>query len=197
MPDTEVSAAAHLWKRSCSMTWLWHRWTRRVYLKMKPSRRRNIRLCWSAVTLTSAGVLAIACQAGNFNQPAGPVGGVKHGNAAEAKSSLADPQAARDEIAAMNTNLQSVVRTALDDAARRTGRDASTLKVISSEVVTWSDGSLGCPEPGKLYTMALVPGYRIRIQASDQVLDYHASRRGGLVLCPPGQSVDPVPGGPT
>jgi hypothetical protein len=45
--------------------------------------------------------------------------------------------------------------------------------------------------------MALVPGYRIRIQAGDNVLDYHASRRGYLVLCPPGRSVDPVPGGPT
>jgi len=121
------------------------------------------------------------------------VGVAKHGNAAEAKSSLVGSQAARDEFAAMDTDLQSITRTALDDAARRTGRDASTLKIISSEAVTWPDGSLGCPEPGKLYTMALVPGYRIRIQAGDWVLDYHASRRGYLVLCPPERSADPVP----
>ena len=97
----------------------------------------------------------------------------------------------------MNVDLQSIARAAIEDATRRTGLDASTLKVVSSEAVTWPDGGLGCPEPGMLYTMALVPGYRIRIQAGDKVLDYHASRRGILVLCPPERSVDPVPGGPT
>ena len=104
---------------------------------------------------------------------------------------------AKRYINAMNPDLQSIARAAVADAARRTGLDASTLKVISSEAVTWPDGGLGCPEPGMLYTMALVPGYRIRIQAGDKVLDYHASRRGNLVLCPPERSVDPVPGGPT
>lgn len=98
---------------------------------------------------------------------------------------------------AMNADLQSIVRSALEDAARRTGLDASTLKIVSSEAVTWPDGGLGCPEPGMMYTMALVPGYRVRIQAGDKVLDYHASRRGNLVLCPPERNVDPVPGGPT
>jgi hypothetical protein len=104
---------------------------------------------------------------------------------------------ANRHIRAMNSDLQSIVRSALEDAARRTGVDASALKVVSSEAVTWPDGALGCPEPGVMYTMALVPGYRIRIKAGDNLLDYHASRRGFLVLCPPERSVDPVPGGPT
>ena len=38
------------------------------------------------------------------------------------------------------------------------------LKVLSAEAVTWSDGSLGCPEPGMMYTQALVPGYRVQIR---------------------------------
>jgi hypothetical protein len=97
----------------------------------------------------------------------------------------------------MATDLKSFVDAALQDAARRTAIDRSKLEVISAEHVTWPDGSLGCPEPGVLYTMALVPGYRVRIRAGTEVLDYHASRRGNLVLCPPTRSVDPVPGGPT
>lgn len=97
----------------------------------------------------------------------------------------------------MNTDLQSTVDMAIADAARRTGLERPTLKVISSEVVTWPDGSLGCPQPGMNYTMALVPGYRIRIRARAEVLDYHASRRGHLVLCPPGRSVEPVADGTT
>jgi hypothetical protein len=40
--------------------------------------------------------------------------------------------------------------------------------------------------------MALVPGYRIKVRAGEQVLDYHASRRGYFVLCPAQRSVDPI-----
>ena len=59
------------------------------------------------------------------------------------------------------------------------------LKVSSVETVTWLDGSLGCPEPDLMYTQALVAGYRIRIEAGGKTLDYHADKRGTVVLCPP------------
>lgn len=95
----------------------------------------------------------------------------------------------------MTVELQSIVKETLADAAKRTERDVSTLKVLSAEAVTWLDGGLGCPEPGVMYTMALVPGYRIRIQAGAEVLDYHATRRGYWVLCPPGRAGSPAPPG--
>lgn len=100
-------------------------------------------------------------------------------------------------VAAVNPDLRSIVDAALDDAAKRTGRDRSTLVVVSSEAVVWPDGGLGCPEPGVKYTMAPVEGYRIRIQAGADLLDYHANRRGYLVHCPPGRRLDPLPGGST
>jgi len=98
---------------------------------------------------------------------------------------------------AMATDLKSMIEAALADAARRTRLDASTLKVASAERVTWPDGALGCPKPGMSYTQALVPGYRIRIQAGKELLDYHAGIRGKPVLCPSGQATDPVPNGRT
>jgi hypothetical protein len=91
--------------------------------------------------------------------------------------------------------LEAQVQAALADAARRTGLDAGALEVASAQAVTWSDGSLGCPEPGMLYTQALVPGYRIRIVAGERTLDYHAGLRGAPRLCPAGRSRDPLPGG--
>ncbi len=98
-------------------------------------------------------------------------------------------QAPANQVNAANdSDLQSVIRAAVDDAARRTGQNVSALQVISSEAVTWPDGSLGCPQPGVMYTMATVPGYRVRIQAGDTVLDYHASQRGYLVYCPGGRA---------
>ena len=90
-------------------------------------------------------------------------------------------------------NLASVTEAALVDAAGRTGQNRAELKVLSAEAVTWSDGSLGCPQPGMMYTQALVPGYRIRIEAGGQVLDYHAGRSGRPVLCPAERSVEPSP----
>lgn len=94
----------------------------------------------------------------------------------------------------MTRDLQSMTEAALDEATRQTKLDRARLKVISAEYVTWADGSLGCPQPGMAYTQALVPGYRIRVQAGVEVLDFHASRRGQLVLCPSGRSAEPVSG---
>ena len=91
------------------------------------------------------------------------------------------------------TDLKSTIDAALADAARRTKIDASQLKVVSAESVTWSDGSMGCPRPDMGYTQALVPGYRIRILANGQLLDYHAGPRGAPFLCPPERATDPVP----
>jgi len=95
---------------------------------------------------------------------------------------------------ARSPELEMQVQAALADAARRTGLDAGALRISSAERVIWSDGSLGCPQPGQMYTQALVPGHRIRIVAGEQTLDYHAGLRGEPRLCPPGRSLDPLPG---
>jgi len=89
--------------------------------------------------------------------------------------------------------MQSLTEAVLADASKRTGLDVADLEVVESISVTWPDGSLGCPEPGMNYTMALVPGYRIRIKSGEQVLNYHASARGYWVYCPLGRAVDPAP----
>jgi hypothetical protein len=85
------------------------------------------------------------------------------------------------------------VLAALRDAAQRTGLAIAKLKVTGVERGTWLDGSLGCPEPDLMYTQALVPGYRIRIEARGESLDYHADTHGTAVLCPAGRSVNIIP----
>ena len=91
----------------------------------------------------------------------------------------------------VHADLQSIVEAARKDASIRTGLSPEAIKVLSAERVTWSDGSLGCPSPGMLYTQALVPGFRVMLDAGGQVLDYHAGARGHLVLCPAGWAVEP------
>ena len=90
------------------------------------------------------------------------------------------------------TSLESVTEAALVDAEKLTGVRRNLLEVLSAESVTWSDGSLGCPMPGMMYTQALVPGYRVRIQAGGKELDYHAGRFGAPVLCPAERAIPPI-----
>lgn len=85
----------------------------------------------------------------------------------------------------------ALLRTLRADAAMRSGLDAVRLVILPVEAVTWSDGSLGCPQPGLAYTQALEPGWRIRIEADAGVLTYHASQRGQWVLCPAGRALAP------
>jgi hypothetical protein len=92
-------------------------------------------------------------------------------------------------LTAGKVDLKTTVDAALADASRRTGRPATSLKVVSAEALIWPDGSLGCAEPGVMYTMAPVPGYRVLIRAGEEALDYRASDGGYLRLCPPGRGV--------
>lgn len=74
----------------------------------------------------------------------------------------------------------------LEDAVRRTGVDIDQLDVIRSEFVEWPDGSLGCPEPGKFYTQAIVSGYWVEIEAPDETLDYRVTGEGNFKICESG-----------
>ena len=71
----------------------------------------------------------------------------------------------------------------LADAAGRADVDADAIEVVSAEAVTWSDGSLDCPEPGMLYTQALVDGYHVVLDADGTELDYRATASGTYRLC--------------
>lgn len=79
----------------------------------------------------------------------------------------------------------------LVDLEARTGLARASFTLIRAEAVTWSDGSLGCPQPGMFYTQALVEGYWVVWQVSDQPYDYRATQRGTFVLCEPAFSGQP------
>lgn len=92
-----------------------------------------------------------------------------------------------------NVSIEALLAVLTVDAARRAGGRAVTAG--PAEEVVWSDGALGCPQPGLAYTQALVPGWRVRFEvAGASPLSYHASRRGQWVLCPAGPAAAPLPG---
>ena len=87
---------------------------------------------------------------------------------------------------------QPGVRAAVDAEAHRRNVDPDAVEVVSLTEVTWSDGSIGCPRPGMVYTQALVPGRLLVLKVGDQRASYHAGGRAEFAYCPSPQS--PLPG---
>jgi hypothetical protein len=86
----------------------------------------------------------------------------------------------------------AAVAAAIADLVERTGRSESEIEVARFESVTWSDGSIGCPEPGMSYTQALVPGFRIELVVDATSYWYHGARDGDPFWC--ATPSDPVAG---
>jgi hypothetical protein len=82
------------------------------------------------------------------------------------------------------------------DAAEQAAAVASVsidqVSVVRAAAVTWNDGSLGCPEPGQLYTQALVPGYWLVLEAGGRQFDFRADHDGPPRLCAEGQGQPPI-----
>jgi hypothetical protein len=119
-------------------------------------------------------VLSLSC--GNSGCAAGP-------GAEDVAASPVAPvsQEARPVVGNVPTPM---LEAALQDAERRTSLAREDIEVIVAEPVTWPDGSLGCPQPGMMYTQALVPGYRVVLRAGGEELNYHAGRGGTPSFCP-------------
>ena len=78
---------------------------------------------------------------------------------------------------------QEIMAGIVADAADRSGEEPEAIEVVQAIAVTWNDGSLGCPEPGMSYTMALVDGYHVILAASGEELDYRVTAQGSFRLC--------------
>jgi hypothetical protein len=75
------------------------------------------------------------------------------------------------------------VSAAQADHAYRLGTDAAEISVVAADAVDWSDGSVGCPEPGRAYPQVITPGYRIILDAGGTTYEYHASRTRPPFYC--------------
>ncbi|MBT8132452.1 MAG: hypothetical protein KJO35_09305 [Gammaproteobacteria bacterium] len=73
------------------------------------------------------------------------------------------------------------------DLAGRSNVPADQFTVVRAERVTFRNGALGCPEPGRMYTQALIDGYWIVLEKDGKQFDYRATGRGAFRLCEKGQ----------
>jgi len=90
---------------------------------------------------------------------------------------------------------QGILDPILKEAAALAKVSHEQLVIVRAQSVIWSDGSLGCPEPGMMYTQALVNGYWVIIEAGGKKYDFRVGSGGSFRLCPPGQGHPPTQGG--
>jgi hypothetical protein len=77
----------------------------------------------------------------------------------------------------------AVLDAILADAAGRTDVAPDEIGIMEAAQMTWPDGSLGCPEPGFMYTQALVDGYQVVLDVDGEQLDYRVGAGGSFRLC--------------
>jgi hypothetical protein len=85
-----------------------------------------------------------------------------------------------------------LVQQAQDDLGQRLSAPLEQITVVSVNDMVWSDGSLGCPEPGMMYTQATVPGYQIVLSYQGQEYDYHADMQRAFLCENPAQATSVV-----
>jgi hypothetical protein len=79
--------------------------------------------------------------------------------------------------------LRPLIEVARADLAERLAIEPRSITVLSAEMVTWPDGSLGCPRPGVSYPQVLVDGSLIVLRAGGQTYSYHGGGGRPPVLC--------------
>lgn len=79
--------------------------------------------------------------------------------------------------------LASLVDVARRDLATRLGVAESAIELVSSQSVSWGDGSLGCPQPGMEYIQVPVDGALIVLTVGVTEYRYHSGGSRPPFLC--------------
>lgn len=69
--------------------------------------------------------------------------------------------------------MDTLVRAAKNDLARRTGAGIDEISLVSTVPEEWPDASLGCPRPGEMYAQVITPGYGIVLAVRGVEFEYH------------------------
>ncbi|MFL6176683.1 MAG: hypothetical protein ACJ715_08510 [Ornithinibacter sp.] len=93
------------------------------------------------------------------------------------------PRRRQVEVEGVEESLRPVVDQAVADLVARLGVAPAQVRVEAAGAVTWSDGSCGCPEPGRAYPQVPVDGVYVRLAARGRLFHFHGGGRRGLFLC--------------
>ena len=82
-----------------------------------------------------------------------------------------------------DAGLQALIDKAIADLTKRLSISADQITLLAAKPVIWPDASLGCPQPGMAYVQVQEDGLLIRLQAGDQLYEYHSGGTRDPFLC--------------
>jgi hypothetical protein len=85
-----------------------------------------------------------------------------------------------------------LIKAAKEDLAQRLNMPVAQISLAEAKSVVWPDSSLGCPQPGLLYTQVLTDGYLFLLEAQGKTYEYHANRDTSIIYCE--NPSPPIPG---
>ena len=89
--------------------------------------------------------------------------------------------------------LAGFVDLAIADLAERIDADATSITLVSSVLVTWPDGAIGCPLPDMVYIQVPQDGALIELEHAGSVYRYHSGGdQTSPFLCPAGRATSPA-----
>ena len=77
------------------------------------------------------------------------------------------------------------VEQAKADLALRLSVSPAEIDVVSVQPMTWTDSSMGCPQPDMAYLQVLVEGFLIELSHAGQFYRYHSGGGQPPFLCEP------------
>src|SRR5262245_15735361 len=95
-----------------------------------------------------------------------------------APPSSTTPSTVATSVPTLDPDQSASVELAIVDLAQRLDVEPAEIVLVSFREVAWPDGSLGCPEEGKMYTQAVVDGYQIGLGHADRFFAYHGANDG-------------------
>jgi len=63
------------------------------------------------------------------------------------------------------------------------GRPPEAVTIRAVEAVDWPDGSLGCPQPDRMYPAVITPGFRVTLEVDGTSYTLHTDRTTRVVRC--------------
>ncbi|MCI0556529.1 MAG: hypothetical protein L0287_36770 [Anaerolineae bacterium] len=88
----------------------------------------------------------------------------------------------RTPTPAPQTDLTPAEQAAISRLSSTLNLSLEEISVVSTEAVEWPDGCLGVQRPGMMCTQAIVPGYRIILQANDEQFEFRTNESGSQVV---------------
>ncbi len=157
--------------------------------------KRRLGLGWAC--LVGAALLAACSSGGNTPTlppgaayPAGPAAtaALPAGYPAQATPVLPTAAPAKAGYPAPATvappaGAEAVVALAKKDLAQSLNVSADQINLIAATAKEWPDASLGCPQPGKVYSQVLTPGFQLTLDYAQKQYFYHTDMQQQAVQC--------------